>query len=209
MFPYRVLRKEGKVMENNQNLATLVGKLTNVRKVWSSAEHVTYEGILEVIRESGVVDHIPVLIKDTYVEDKTDGLVEVIGQFRSRDIDNNGKLKVELYVYAQTITSIESSCKNNIQVTGYVCKKPSLRTTPSGKQITDLLIACNYNKDKTAYIPVVAWGKYARYSGKYQVGALVSINGRIQSRTYTKEINNSVETRIAHELSATSIELVN
>jgi primosomal replication protein N len=209
MFLYRVLRKEGKVMENNQNLATLVGKLTNVRKVWSSAEHVTYEGILEVIRESGVVDHIPVLIKDTYVEDKTDGLVEVIGQFRSRDIDNNGKLKVELYVYAQTITSIESSCKNSIQVTGYVCKKPSLRTTPSGKQISDLLIACNYNKDKTAYIPVVTWGKYARYSGKYQVGALVSINGRIQSRTYTKEINNSIETRIAHELSATSIELVN
>jgi primosomal replication protein N len=196
-------------MENNQNLATLVGKLTNVRKVWSSAEHVTYEGILEVIRESGVVDQIPVLIKDTYVEDKTDGLVEVIGQFRSRDIDNNGKLKVELYVYAQTITSIESSCKNSIQVTGYVCKKPSLRTTPSGKQISDLLIACNYNKDKTAYIPVVTWGKYARNSGKYQVGALVSINGRIQSRTYTKEINNSIETRIAHELSATSIELVN
>jgi chloramphenicol O-acetyltransferase len=53
-----------------------------------------------------------------------------------------------------------------------------LRTTPSGKQVSDLLIACNYNKDKTAYIPTIVWGKFARKVGKLNVGTLVSINGR-------------------------------
>ena len=168
-------------MENNQNRVTLVGKLASVRKVWCSAEHVTYEGILEVTRDSGTVDNIPILVKDVLVEDMTNGLVEVIGQFRSRDINNNGKLKVELYVYAQTITNVSADSKsvNTTELTGYVCKRPSLRTTPSGKQITDLLIACNYSKDKTAYIPVVTWGKCARTSGRYAVGTLVSLNGRI------------------------------
>jgi hypothetical protein len=99
-------------MENNQNRVTLVGKLANVRKIWCSAEHVTYEGILEVTRDSGTVDNIPILVKDVLVEDMTNGPVEVIGQFRSRDIDNNGKLKVELYVYAQTITNVSSDSMN-------------------------------------------------------------------------------------------------
>lgn len=137
-------------------------------------------------------------------------LVEVKGQFRSRDLDINGKLKVELYVYTTSIEPIQSEYKNSVELIGYICKRPSLRTTPSGKQITDLLVACNYSKDKTAYIPVVTWGKCARTSGKYAVGTKVSINGRIQSRTYTKELNNSVANFLVHELSATNIvELVN
>jgi single-stranded DNA-binding protein len=92
-------------------------------------------------------------------------------------------LKVELYVYVQDIKYLKNSenyyYHNEINLTGYVCKRPSLRTTPSGKQIADLLIACNYDRDKTAYIPVITWGKYARNSGKYTIGTQVSINGRI------------------------------
>ena len=70
------------------------------------------EGILEVLRDSGTVDNIPILVKDVLVEDMTNGLVEVSGQFRSRDIDSNGKLKVELYVYAQTITNVSANSMN-------------------------------------------------------------------------------------------------
>ena len=197
-------------MEKNQNHVTLVGKLANVRKVWSSADHVTYEGTLEVTRDSGTIDNIPILVKDVLVEDMTNGPVEVIGQFRSRDIDNNGKLKVELYVYAQTITNVlvDELNTDKVELTGYVCKRPSLRTTPSGKQIADLLIACNYSKDKTAYIPVVTWGKCARNSGKYAVGTPVSISGRIQSRIYTKEIDGFSRPFVVYELSATDIKTI-
>ena len=196
-------------MENNKNVVELVGKLTNICKVWSFEDHFTYEATLSVTRDSGIIDQIQILVKDISIEDLISELVEVKGQFRSRDLDINGKLKVELYVYADSIKPINTLFKTSIQMTGYICKKPILRTTPSGKQIADLLVACNYNKDKTAYIPVIAWGKCARNSGKYTVGTQVSIQGRIQSRTYTKELNDSIVEFIVHELSAISVETVN
>ena len=193
-------------MENqNQNLVQLVGKLVALKKVWSSADHVIYEGILQIIRDSGASDFIPILFNDICVE--VESFVEVKGQFRSRDVDNNGKLKVELYVYAQEISKIKNiKYHNDIFITGFICKKPVMRNTPSGKQIADVLIACNYNKDKTAYIPCIAWGKYARKAGKYNVGTEIKIYGRLQSRKYIKEINGIKEERTAYELSISSIE---
>lgn len=94
-----------------------------------------------------------------------DQFVKVKGQFRSRDIDVDGKLKVELYVYAQEIYNInieeenKEKYENVVSIEGFICKRPVIRTTPSGKQVTDLLVACNFGKDKTAYIPCIAWGK--------------------------------------------------
>ena len=193
----------------NQNTAKLTGKLVSVRKVWSSAEHVIYEGILQIVRDSGSIDLIPILFNNIPIEKDT--FISVKGQFRSRDIDNNGKLKVELYVYAQEVSLVKEKdlkYENNILITGFVCKKPTIRNTPSGKQISDLLIACNYNKDKTAYIPAITWGKNARKSGKYSVGTEIKIIGRLQSRKYMKEINNVVEERTAYELSVASIESI-
>jgi hypothetical protein len=43
-------------MENNKNIVELVGNLTNIRKVWSSEDHFTYEATLSVTRESGIID---------------------------------------------------------------------------------------------------------------------------------------------------------
>ena len=120
-------------MINNENLVSLVGILTSATLVWSSTEHYTYEGILEVLRDSGSPDYIPILIKDQAIDLLLNNKVSVVGQFRSRDIDNNGKLKVELYVYVQSIVTTDSEHHNDIHLTGYVCKRPSLRTTPSGK----------------------------------------------------------------------------
>lgn len=121
----------------------------------------------------------------------------------------DGKIKVQLYVYAKDITlSIEPTYKNEIELTGYICKQPILRNTPSGKQIADLLIACNYSRDKSAYIPAISWGREARKSGRYLVGTEVKVLGRIQSRKYTKIINEAQEEFIAYELSANEINCV-
>ena len=70
------------------------------------------------------------------------------------------------------------------------------------------MIACNYSKDKTAYIPIVTWGKCARNSGKYAIGTPVSISGRIQSRIYTKEIDGFSRPFIVYELSANEIKTI-
>ena len=196
-------------MENNKNEVKLTGNLVALKKVWSSVESVIYEGLLQVNRDSGYIDYIPIL---TNIDNLTlDSFISVKGQFRSRDLtDNNGKLKVQLYVYVKEICEVDSNVYfNQVNLTGYVCKKPTLRTSPSGKQISDLLIACNYSKDKTAYIPTIVWGKFARKAGKFAVGTEISLNGRFQSRKYTKEINGNIEELVAYELSASSISTLN
>ena len=191
----------------NQNNVNLVGKLIELKKAWISQEHVMTEGIIQVIRSSGYVDCLPVLFLD--VEATVGSILQINGQFRSRDIDNNGKLKVELYIYAKNVSVVSSEDNiNDVELEGYVCKKPILRTTPSGKQISDLLVACNFNKDKTAYIPVVVWGKCARKVGKYSVGTKIKIQGRMQCRKYTKVVDNEVKDFVAYELSANSVEEV-
>lgn len=206
MLSTTLKRKDYKMCTvNNKNEVKLTGNLVALKKVWSSDEQSIYEGVLQVTRDSGVVDNIPILTNRNDLS--IDQFVSVCGQFRSRDITlNDGKLKVQLYVCAKEINTIEDNTYfNNVCLQGYICKKPTLRTTPSGKQVSDLLIACNYNKDKTAYIPTIVWGKFARKVGKLNVGTLVSINGRFQSRKYTKEINGSIEEFTAYELSASSI----
>ena len=192
-------------MENNKNEVKLTGNLVALKRIWSSAEQTIYEGILYVVRDSGVIDYIPILT--TQNDLKIDSYISVKGQFRSRDItQDDGKLKVQLYVCVKEVCEVDSNVYfNQVNLTGYICKKPTLRTTPSGKQISDLLIACNYNKDKTAYIPTVVWGKFARKVGKLPVGTQIELGGRFQSRKYTKEINGNIEEFTAYELSATSI----
>lgn len=192
---------------NQKNNVHLVGKLVAIRQIGHTANSIIYEGIIGILRDSGTIDYILILFNDKYVPN-IGSFISVKGQFRSRDVTkDDGKLKVELYVCAQEISNAkEELYVNNVILEGYICKKPTLRNTPSGKQISDLLIACNYNKDKTAYIPVVTWGKYARKSGRYNVGTQVNIIGRLQSRKYTKEINGIIKEFTAYELSASSIE---
>ena len=195
----------------NENVAHLAGKLVEVKKVWASDDLIICEGLLQINRDSGVSDYIPILFDNTLDLIKLDSFVDLKGQFRSRDIPKpDGKIKVQLYVYVKDIKLIsEPLYKNEIELTGYVCKQPTLRNTPSGKQIADILIACNYNRDKTAYIPVIAWGREARKCGKHSVGTQVKISGRLQSRNYTKLINDVQERFVAYELSANQIDCIN
>ena len=195
-------------MESNQNEVRLTGNLVALKKVWSSSDSSIYEGTLAIYRDSGVIDYVPILTNNSNLT--IDSFISVKGQFRSRDITNqDGKLKVQLYVYAKEVCEVDSNVFfNQVSLTAYVCKKPTLRTTPSGKQISDLLIACNYSKDKTAYIPTIVWGKAARKAGKLNIGTEITIVGRFQSRKYTKEINDRLEELTAYELSSSSISII-
>ena len=191
----------------NENVVQLAGKLVELKKVWSTLELNICEGLLQINRDSGVSDYIPILFNNVKDEIKIDTFIKLEGQFRSRDIPKpDGKIKVQLYVYVKDIIILNDPLyRNEIELNGYVCKQPTLRNTPNGKQISDLLIACNYSKDKSAYIPVITWGREARKSGRYSVGTEVKIFGRLQSRKYTKLINNVQEEFIAYELSANQI----
>ena len=209
-------------MENaiNNNNITLVGV---VEKEPEYSHEVLGEGfyvfMLKCSRTSGNKDTLPVMISDRLVdirEIKVGQVVTVSGQIRSfnRHIDDV-KSKLILSVFAREFEVLaqdpeELPFENNTNMVildGYICKPPIYRCTPKGREIADILVAVNRPYGKSDYIPCIAWGRNARFAGGLEVGEHIQIQGRFQSREYTKKISDSeVETRIAYEVSVSRID---
>ena len=163
---------------------------------------------VETKRYSGVVDTIPCMVSERLP--RTDFLrgsrVKLKGEFRSYN-SPGGKLQLFLFVKEIEITD-QWKDKNQIYLEGFICKKPVYRETPFGRKITDLILAVNRRCDKSDYIPVIVWGRDARYVEGLAVGTKLSIKGRIQSRNYQKkhydinEKNICTVERTAYEVSA-------
>ncbi|MGI6669548.1 MAG: single-stranded DNA-binding protein [Acetivibrionales bacterium] len=205
----------GNVIDNN--MATVSGK------VISSVEfsHEVYgEGfyyfILEVPRLSESCDRIPVTISERLInKDKLEigTLVEIEGQFRSYNSYGSEGNRLILTVFARDVTFLEDEKAiknpNQIYLNGFICKKPIYRTTPFGREITDILLAVNRPYNKSDYIPCIAWGRNARFSEKLSIGDNIKIWGRIQSREYQKKLETGeVITKVAYEVSISKMEVV-
>ncbi len=178
-----------------------------------------YVFIINCSRKSGNKDVLPVMISDRLVdirEIKAGQAVMVLGQIRSfnRHIDDV-KSKLILSVFARELEILAQDATelpfeeniNTVMLDAYICKLPIYRCTPKGREIADILVAVNRPYGKSDYIPCIAWGRNARFAGGLEVGEHIQIQGRFQSREYTKKISdNEVETRIAYEVSVSKIE---
>ena len=98
---------------------------------------------------------------------------------------------------------------NQIFLDGFVCKPPVYRKTPLGREIADLLVAVNRQYGKSDYIPCIAWGRNAKYASEISIGANIQVVGRVQSREYSKKIDDErTEIRVAYEVSVSQIKKV-
>ncbi|HBT49008.1 MAG: Single-stranded DNA-binding protein [Caldanaerobacter subterraneus] len=206
----------GNFLENNT--VTLVGKVFTLLEF----SHELYgekffNFILEVPRLSETKDYLPITISNRLFEGmnlEVGTRVKIEGQLRSynRKSPEEGKNKLILTVFARDISVVpeEEVVKNpnEIFLDGFICKKPVYRTTPLGREITDLLIAVNRPYNKSDYIPVIAWGRNARFSEKLEVGDRIRLWGRVQSREYQKKLGDEVVTKVAYEVSITRMEVV-
>ncbi|MBZ0098767.1 MAG: single-stranded DNA-binding protein, partial [Taibaiella sp.] len=173
-----------------------------------------YYFMLDVPRLSESCDKIPVTISERLAsKDKLEigTVIEVEGQFRSYNSYNNEGNRLLLTVFARDITFLEDEKKiknpNQIYLNGFICKRPIYRTTPFGREITDLLLAVNRPYNKSDYIPCIAWGRNARFSENLVVGDNIKVWGRIQSRTYQKKLESGdVLTKVAYEVSISKME---
>lgn len=208
-------------MENaiNNNNITLAGV---VEREPEYSHEVLGEGfyvfMLKCSRTSGNNDTLPVMISDRLTditEIKVGQVVTVSGQIRSfnRHIDDvKSKLILsvfarELEILAQDATELSFEDINTVILDGFVCKPPIYRCTPKGREIADILVAVNRPYGKSDYIPCIAWGRNARFAGELEVGVHLQIQGRFQSREYSKKISdNEVETRTAYEVSVSRID---
>ncbi len=204
----------GNIIENN--MATISGKVvSNVEFSHEVYGEGFYYFMLDVPRLSESSDRIPVTISERLAsKDKLEigTIIEVEGQFRSYNSYNNEGNRLLLTVFARDITFLEDEKKiknpNQIYLNGFICKKPIYRTTPFGREITDILLAVNRPYNKSDYIPCISWGRNARFSERLAVGDNIKIWGRIQSRTYQKKLESGeILTKVAYEVSVSKMEI--
>lgn len=203
----------GNIIENN--MATISGKVvSNVEFSHEVYGEGFYYFMLDVPRLSDSSDKIPVTISERLASrDKLEigTVIEVEGQFRSYNSYNNEGNRLLLTVFARDITFLEDEKKiknpNQIYLNGFICKKPIYRTTPFGREITDILLAVNRPYNKSDYIPCIAWGRNARFSERLTVGDNIKVWGRIQSRTYQKKFETGdILNKVAYEISISKME---
>lgn len=201
------MNKDFDLMNNNK--VTVVGNVTKM-PIFSHEMYGEnfYEFEVEVPRLSLSSDFIPVTISSRLlsIADINIGKkIALSGQFRSYNKLIDGKSRLMLTIFVREILHEEMEYTNSIEITGYVCKEPIFRITPFKREITDILIAVNRSYNKSDYLPCIAWGRNARFIKDLRVGDKVNLSGRIQSRAYTKKTDDSVENKVAYEVSLSRI----
>lgn len=206
-------------IENNK--LKLSGKI--VRNFEFSHEaygEVFYTSMLASERLSGQKDIIPIMVSDRVVDVKTDWIginVDISGQLRSYNKHDEERNHLILSVFVREFEETEfeheepgsGNDENDISLDGYICKTPSYRKTPLGREITDILLAINRKYGKSDYVPMICWGRNAVYASGLEIGTRLRIDGRIQSREYKKKISETEgETRTAYEVSISKMEVV-
>ena len=175
-----------------------------------------YSFYIDVKRLSDSYDRIPVTVSErltNFTDFKVGTFVEIEGQFRSYNAVGADNNRLLLSVFAREVYVRENSedqkNENQISLNGFICKKPIYRTTPFGREISDILLAVNRTYNKSDYIPCISWGRNARYCSTFNIGDNVKVWGRVQSREYQKKFQDgTVENRVAYEVSVSKLEIV-
>ena len=161
-----------------------------------------YRFPLQVPRLSGQVDLLPVLLAEPMLPKVDAGeTVRIQGQLRSFNNRSGIGSRLVLTVYAQEIEPGLEETVNQILLSGALCKPPIFRRTPLGRSSCDLMLAVPRRYGRADYLPVIAWGQLAVRAGRLQVGDPLSLEGRVQSRTYRKVTDAGTEERTAYEVS--------
>ena len=169
-----------------------------------------YRFFLSSSRQSGYCDvlmcTVPEIIKNGINEGN---MVKVLGEIRTRNVHEDDKNHLEITVFVKEVLSYEKD-ENNVELDGFICKEPVYRETPFGRQITDLIVASNRERNyKSDYIPCIAWGRNAIRTSEFNVGTRVKVSGRLQSREYNKRLGDETyEARTAYELSSSMVSVV-
>lgn len=203
---------------SQNNYIMLVGKITSEKKFSHEIYGESFFNFdLEIPRLSGISDIIPITISERLIAnfDLSIGKQVVIeGQFRSYNAYEDSRSRLVLTVFVKEIREKgedeDIKIPNEVHLVGHICRKPIYRKTPFGREIADILVAVNRAYNKSDYIPCITWGRNARFCEDMPIGTELKLVGRVQSRPYEKKHEDgTVETRIAYEVSISSLEFVN
>ena len=193
-------------MEQFENQITLRGDLLGLPE-FSHENHGKkfYRFFLEVARLSGAVDVLPVVAELRLLE----GLdllcgerMTVRGQIRSHNHTDDSGRHLMIFVFACDLFPEEGEPVNEVNLTGLLCREPTFRRTPLGREICDAMLAVPRAFRRADYLPCILWGRTAQEISRCAVRDAITIHGRLQSRVYTKYLDGITQERTAYEISA-------
>ena len=129
----------------------------------------------------------------------------VRGEVRTFNNRSGVGSRLVVSVFARVLSQEEGEDENRLELSGTLCKAPTLRATPLGRTICDMILAANRRYGRADYLPCIAWGSLAYRCGAMEVGDQLALEGRLQSRVYTKEVNGQFQERTAFEVSVMSL----
>lgn len=202
-------------MEEN-NKISLVGEVISSPKLSHETHNEKFYTVkVDVKRLSGDIDTLEIIISEKLydiekIELGTRYYIE--GEIRSYNyyVSESERRKLVINIFAKNLSIAEETddeCLNNFELVGHICKKPIYRKTPFDREISDILLAVNRLYGKSDYLPCIAWGRNAKFASTLEIGDKIKITGRMQSRQYTKKLNdNEEEKKIAYEMSIITLE---
>ena len=166
---------------------------------------------LEVPRLSGAVDLLPVVAEESILHalDPSAGdMLTVYGQIRSHNIREGGVRRLLIFVFASAIICEDGEPINDVTLEGPLCREPTYRRTPLGREICDAMLAVPRAFKRADYLPCILWGRTALEVSECHTRDKVRIIGRLQSRNYTKMTDDGPQERTAYEISALTAEIL-
>lgn len=193
-------------MEHTDNQITLRGQLLALPQ-FSHENHGKkfFRFTLEVPRLSGAVDLLPVVAEESLLNsvDLSGGeMLTVSGQIRSHNVRTEGVRHLLIFVFAQSILCEDGEPINDCVLEGPLCKEPTYRRTPLGREICDVMLAVPRGYKRADYLPCILWGRTAVEASQCHTRDIIRIYGRLQSRIYTKLTEDGPLERTAYEISA-------
>ena len=197
-------------MEQSTNMITLRGSLL-VLPQFSHTNHGKefYRFTLEVPRLSGAVDLLPVVADASLLMDldpSAGDMLTVTGQIRSHNQrDANGR-HLLIFVFASSVIVECGEPLNDVYLEGHLCRDPTFRRTPLGREICDAMLAVPRAFHRADYLPCIVWGRTAQDVARCRTRDVIAIRGRLQSRIYTKITPEGPQDRTTYEISAMTAE---
>lgn len=177
-----------------ENNIIVAGQITEVK-----AEGIS---VISIMRKSTTIDSL--IVRHMNCEKLEMGKqYEVHGKLRNKLVDG----KSTLCICANDIREYEEDT-NIVELDGHICKLGRLRTTSTGKQVTDIVLH-NVTDQQDSYIPCVLWGSNAIMAEKFELGTSLYVQGRLQSREYRKYKEDRVNytTHTTYELSVQEVKV--
>ena len=199
-------------MEHTTNIINLRGELAQLPE-FSHENHGRqfYRFTLNVPRLSGAVDALPIIAEDRLLNelDLSGGqMLALTGQVRSHNVRTDTGRRLLIFVFAVSLTVEDGDPVNDVILEGPLCREPTYRRTPLGREICDVMLAVKRTFHRADYLPCILWGRTAQEVSACHTRDQIKISGRLQSRVYTKVTEDGPVERTAYEISALTAEIL-